>query len=219
MRKTMIAILVLLTPLFVSAATATTVPVVNGVTISYSSNEVTVNGSGFLPAKTPPTVLFDNTKLTLVSDTNTKIVAHLPGSVPAGTFNLTVTNSENNKFTFDVTNGAVGPQGLAGPEGVNGATGATGPGGPAGPTGPQGPKGGPLSFYTTTVTGGVLPGGEYGRFAVLTLKNVGKYILSGQVTLINTASTPAHADSYEETRGHDSYPRKIAATGKPPQDS
>jgi hypothetical protein len=103
MRKTMIAALGVLTPLFVSAATTTTAPVVNGVTISYSSNEVTVNGSGFLPVNTAPTELFNNTKLTLVSDTNTKIVAHLPASVPAGTFNLTVTNSENSKFSFDVT--------------------------------------------------------------------------------------------------------------------
>ena len=103
MPKTMIAVLVLFAPLFVSAATTTTAPVVNGVTISYSSNEVTVNGSGFLPAKSAPTVLFNNAKLTLVSDTNTKIVAHLPASVTAGTFNLTVTNSENSKFSFDVT--------------------------------------------------------------------------------------------------------------------
>jgi hypothetical protein len=51
---------------------------VNSVTVSYNSNQVTVNGSGFLPAKSAPTVLFNNTKLALVSDTNTKIVAHLP---------------------------------------------------------------------------------------------------------------------------------------------
>ena len=53
MRKTMSLVLVLLTPLFVSATTTTTtsVPVVNSVTVSYSSNEVTVNGSGFSTSK------------------------------------------------------------------------------------------------------------------------------------------------------------------------
>jgi len=110
-KKSLVSTLVLLTPLFASAATTTTVPVVNGVTISYNSNEVTVNGSGILPAKSAPAVLFNNAKLTLVSDTNTKIFAHLPATVTAGTFNLTVTNSENNKFTFDVAYGAIGPGG------------------------------------------------------------------------------------------------------------
>src|ERR1700722_12491200 len=148
-KKSLVSTLVLLTPLFASAATTTTVPVVNGVTISYNSNEVTVNGSGILPAKSAPAVLFNNAKLTLVSDTNTKIVAHLPATVTAGTFNLTVTNSENNKFTFDVAYGAIGPEGQAGPIGPQGATGSPGVAGPTGPTGPTGPRGvagGALSF-------------------------------------------------------------------------
>jgi hypothetical protein len=54
-----------------------------------------------------------------------------------------------------------------------------------------------MSFYTASVTSGVVPGNnQFGRFAVITLKNVGTYILSGQVTLINTASSPAFADCY-----------------------
>ena len=141
MRKTACAALVLLAPLFASAATTANFPVVNSVTVNYSSNIVTVNGSGFLPATTAPTVSFNTTKLTLVSDTNTKIVAHLPGGIAAGTFNLTVTNSETKTFTFDVTYGAAGPEGPAGPNGAQGAQGPPGPAGPAGPTGPQGPSG------------------------------------------------------------------------------
>jgi hypothetical protein len=142
MRKAAFAALVLLAPLFASATTTPNTPVVNSVTVDYSLNVVTVKGSGFLPATTAPTVSFNTTKLMLVSDANTKIVAYLPGGIAAGTFNLTVTNSVNNAFTFDVTYGAVGPQGPAGPEGVNGAPGPVGPAGPAGPTGPKGPKGG-----------------------------------------------------------------------------
>src|ERR1700733_2537054 len=135
MRKTMSLVLVLLTPLFVSATTTTSVPVVNSVTVSYSSNEVTVNGSGFLPTNAAPAVLFNNTSLALVSATDATIVAYLPSGVTAGTFNLTVTNSENKKFRFEVIYGATGPQG---PAGANGAQGPPGPRGPAGPTGAKG---------------------------------------------------------------------------------
>ena len=190
MPKTMIAVLVLFAPLFVSAATTTTAPVVNGVTISYSSNEVTVNGSGFLPAKSAPTVLFNNAKLTLVSDTNTKIVAHLPASVTAGTFNLTVTNSENNKFTFDVAYGAVGPQGPAGPIGPQGATGSPGVAGPTGPTGPTGPRGvagGALSFVLGAQPNQItLPqNADQAEVTAVELPNPGTYVLGGQVVFNN----------------------------------
>ena len=184
MRKTMSSVLVLLTPLFASAAPATTVPVVNSVTVSYSSNEVTVNGSGFLPANAAPAVLFNNTNLTLLSDTNTKIVAHLPGGVTAGTFNLTVTNSENNKFTFDVTYGSTGPEGPAGHNGAQGAQGPSGPAGPAGPTGPQGPSG---VLFTTgiSIPYASLPLNEVGIVAGIRLPNAGTYVLGGEMQLFN----------------------------------
>jgi hypothetical protein len=193
MFKTTCAALGLLAPLFVSAAIAATVPVVNSVTVSYNSNQVTVNGSGFLPKKTAPTVLFNNTKLSLVSDTNTKIVAHLPGGVTAGTFSLTVTNSEKDKFTFDVTYGATGPQGPEGPTGANGAQGPQGPSGPAGPTGPTGPQGpsGVLSTAITNVPNDVLlPSGALrGTVATIRLLNAGTYVIGGQLSLYNSDST------------------------------
>ncbi|HEX5235973.1 MAG TPA: IPT/TIG domain-containing protein [Silvibacterium sp.] len=135
MRKLIFPIL-LLTPLL--AVAASTVPVVNSGTIDYLSNEVTLNGSGFVPGKSAPTVLFNNVKLTLLSDSNTQIVASLPAALQAGTFNLTVTNSSGGSSVFDLTYGAVGPQGAAG---AAGPTGAQGPIGPAGLTGPQGPRG------------------------------------------------------------------------------
>jgi|HubBroStandDraft_1064217.scaffolds.fasta_scaffold279573_1 hypothetical protein len=193
-KKSLVSALVLLTPLFVSAATTTTIPVVNGVTISYNSNEVTVNGSGFLPAKSAPTVLFNNTKLTLVSDTNTKIVAHLPASVTAGTFNLTVTNSESNKFTFDVTYGAIGPEGQAGPAGATGAQGSPGPSGPAGPAGPQGSPGGVLYSSVAQMTNAGVPG-QTGRFSTAILPNLGTYMLSGFFQVIN--SDPSNSGHLE----------------------
>jgi hypothetical protein len=193
MRKTMSLVLVLLTPLFVSATTTTTttsVPVVNSVTVSYSSNEVTVNGSGFLPTNAAPTVLFNNTSLALVSATDATVVAYLPSGVTAGTFNLTVTNSENNEFRFDVTCGATGPQGPAGANGAPGTPGAPGPPGPPGPSGPAGPTGaqGPSGVLWST---GIsmpytsLPLNEVSIVAGITLPNAGTYVIGGEMQLLN----------------------------------
>ena len=191
MRKLALPALLLLTPLFAAAAATTTIsPVVNSVTVSYTSKEITVNGSGFLPVKTAPTVLFNNTKLTLVSDTNTKIVAHLPSGVAAGTFDLTVTNSEANKFVFDVTYGATGPEGPAGPKGATGAQGVPGPAGPTGPTGPQGPPG-VLSYSDNGIAGATMGKGAYGRFSVATLQNPGTYLLWGQILVENLQANTA----------------------------
>jgi hypothetical protein len=55
----------LLTSLFAAAAPAT--PVVNNSAIDYnvSPNQITINGSGFLPQSAAPTVLFNNVTLTL----------------------------------------------------------------------------------------------------------------------------------------------------------
>ena len=164
---------------------ATVTPAVNGVKINYSSNEITITGSNFVPASTAPTVSFNGTKQTLVSDSNSSIVAHLPTGLAAGTFNLTVKNSEGTSFVFDVTYGASGPQGPQGPEGPQG------PAGPTGPTGPQGRNGTVLSYSAN----GILPGtiknqtGVQGRFSAVILKNPGVYILSGQITLTNLDSS------------------------------
>ena len=67
-----------------------------------------------------------------------QIVATLPSGLAPGTFDLTVTNSSGNSVVFDLTYGAIGPQG---PAGAAGPTGAQGPAGPIGATGPQGARG------------------------------------------------------------------------------
>ena len=98
------------------SASATTTPVVvivNNVTINYSNNQLTINGSGLKPASTAPTVYFNNTTtLTVVSSSNTTVVATLPAGTVAGTYQLLVTNSTGLFFPFLVTYGAVGPQGI-----------------------------------------------------------------------------------------------------------
>jgi hypothetical protein len=132
MRRILFATLLLLTPSFAFAAQ---IPAVNNGVINYTTSQITLTGSGFLPGKVAPTVLFNNIKLTLVSDTATQIVASVPAGIAAGTFNVSVTNSQGNSGTIDITYGATGPQGPAGPAG------APGPAGPAGATGATGPRG------------------------------------------------------------------------------
>lgn len=139
MRKIMLATFLLLAPLVAFAAT----PAVTSGTINYATNQVTLIGSGFQPAKAAPTVTFNGVALTLNSAGNTQIVATLPTGTVAGTFDLTIKNSQGNSSDFDMTYGATGPQGPAGPAGPTGAQGPIGPAGAAGVTGPRGLTGAP----------------------------------------------------------------------------
>src|SRR5215467_5456955 len=132
----------LLTPLFAAAAT----PIVNSSTINYgvNPNQITVIGSGFSPQNKAPVVLFNNVTVPVLSFADTQIVASLPAGTSAGSYRLRITNSQGNFYEFDVTYGAVGPQGpmgLIGPTGARGPAGPQGPAGATGATGPQGPVG------------------------------------------------------------------------------
>jgi hypothetical protein len=180
-RKFAIAVLVLIAPCLYGATTPAA-PVVNEGTINYTSNQVTLTGSGFKPHSESPTVLFDGSQLNLVSASDAQIVAKLPASVVPGTFKVVVKTESGEKAGFDLTYGAVGTQGPGGP---------VGPAGPTGPAGPQGPNGTVLSYSVN----GILPGtlkhetGVQGRFSAVILKNPGVYILSGQITLTNLDSS------------------------------
>jgi hypothetical protein len=148
-------------------------PVVNNGTIKYQKNQVTLNGSGFEPAKAAPVLLLDGTALTVDSFSSAEIVATLPARTAAGTYTLTVVNSQEVFTVFDLTYGAAGPTG------------------PTGPTGPHGPQGTVLSYSAS----GILPGtlkdetGAWGRFSALILKSPGVYRLSGEIALTNLDSS------------------------------
>jgi hypothetical protein len=174
-------------------ATAAIVPVVNNGTINYGKNQVTLNGAGFEPASAAPVVRLNGAALVLDSFTNAEIVATLPAKTPAGTYTLTVVNSQGAGTVLDLTYGSEGPQGPMGPQGATGAKGATGPQGiagvpgPAGPTGPTGPQGpaGVLSHSSNGMLNAAM-GHSWGRFSVVTLANPGTYFLSGQILVDNT---------------------------------
>jgi hypothetical protein len=193
MRRIMLTLL-LLTPLSVFATTTTATPVVNSGTINYSNNRVTLSGSGFEPSTTAPTVQFNGAALTVDSFSNTQVVATLPATTPAGTFSLTVKNSQGSSSTFDLTYGATGPQGLAGAAGPRGATGATGQAGLTGATGPQGPKGpagapgGVLYFSANAQPNNLtLPGNAgFATINAIFLPNAGTYIIGGQQVFFNS---------------------------------
>jgi hypothetical protein len=140
--------IVLLLASCLSAATSTAV-VVNSVSINSKLNQITILGQGFDPAGQAPTVTFNTKSLTLVSFSNSSIVATLLTGTKPGSYQLTVKNSSANTAAFDVTVGAAGPQGPSGPagpqgpQGQAGVQGAQGPGGPQGPSGPAGSQGQP----------------------------------------------------------------------------
>jgi hypothetical protein len=93
--------------------------------------------------------------LTVVTQSETEVLAQLPAGIEPGTYRLVVVRDGllPGIDAMDATLGAAGPtgpegtQGPAGPtgppglDGLNGAPGATGPTGPTGPQGPTGPKG------------------------------------------------------------------------------
>jgi Collagen triple helix repeat (20 copies)/IPT/TIG domain len=147
---------VLLTSLFAAAST----PVVDKTSIDYTQKIISITGSGFSPKGIAPTVLFNNSPLTVTSFSDTQISGQVPTGTSAGSYRLRITNSQGNVYEFDVTYGAVGPQGPIGPQGATGPAGPqglqgpTGPTGAAGPTGPQGPQGpaGPTPTQNLTWT-------------------------------------------------------------------
>lgn len=191
--------LLLLTPISVFAATTSVTPVVNSVTINFSTNRATLRGSGFEPAKTAPKVQFNGAALTIDSFSDTQIVATLPSTTTAGTFSLTVKNSQGSSLNFDLTYGTSGPQGpegltgARGPQGETGQTGARGATGPQGPQGPKGPAGGVLYFTANSGNEMALPNNGWITIIGVWLPNAGTYVIGGQQAFDNLdAKLSAH---------------------------
>jgi hypothetical protein len=101
LRRIIAVALLFFAPLLASGAPS--IPVVQGGTINYLTNQITLTGSGFEPSKITPTVLFKGSSLALSSFTNFRIVAKLPSGLLPGTFNLTVTNSLGRQCVFSLS--------------------------------------------------------------------------------------------------------------------
>jgi hypothetical protein len=167
--------------------TVVSVPVVNNGTINYQKNQVILNGSGFEPAKTAPTVQVNGAALKIDSFSIAQIVATLPANTAAGSYSLTVTNSQGAATVFDLTYGAEGPQGPMGPQGATGQAGLTGATGPQGPKGPSGAPGGVLSFSVNSQPNSLkLPfNNDFATVNAIFLPNAGTYVIGGQQPFFN----------------------------------
>jgi Collagen triple helix repeat (20 copies)/IPT/TIG domain len=189
MRRITLAVLLLFAPLLTLAAPSA--PVVQSGIINYVTNQITLTGSNFVPGKAKPTVLFNGAALTVTSSTNTQIVATLPSGITPGTFNLMVTNSSGNSVDFDMSYGAIGPQGLAGPAGPTGAQGPVGPTGPAGPTGPRGLTGAPGAPGPAGTNGlGFSFLNAFDAYATYALNNVVTYNGSSYIAIVPNGPNP-----------------------------
>ena len=86
-----------------------------------------------------PQVTLEATTLSVTASCRTQVTATLPGTLPAGTYLLTVERSDAELAVFYPTFGAAGPPGIPGPAGAPGRIGAPGRTGLPGLAGPQGP--------------------------------------------------------------------------------
>lgn len=187
-RSILLSAVLLLASLPAIAAKSTT-PMVNSGTISYSNNQVTLEGSGFAPSNFTPALFFNGAAIAVSSFSDTQIVATLPAGIAAGTFNLTVTNSSGVSTVFDMTYGAIGPQGPAGPAGPVGVMGPQGPMGPAGPQGLQGPVGATGPAGANGIGFSFLNG--YDPYATYAENSVVTYNGSSYIAIVANGPSPA----------------------------
>lgn len=120
-------------------------PIITSATTDSTTNptQLTLNGRNF--GLNQPAVRLQGTPLTLISYTDTQVVAQLPANLPPGSYLVNLSRYQQLvAAAFDVTIGAAGPHGPKGdqgPQGLDGPQGAVGPQGPKGDTGAQGPQG------------------------------------------------------------------------------
>lgn len=120
--------------------------VITNAIADFNSSTITIEGRNF--GTDIPSVVLNDSPVTVLSNSDTQIVTDLPVLLP-GSYLLSVSRgpSSTDADAFDITLGAVGPTGSTGPQGINGNTGATGAQGPqgingnTGATGAQGPQG------------------------------------------------------------------------------
>jgi hypothetical protein len=150
--------------------------------VNFGANSIFIDGINFTKAKGIPVVTLkglNDMVLVIGPYTDTTLQAQLPSGFAAGDYLLTVStgNGTTDYDEYNLTIGAVGPQGpkgdtggigekgdkgdggpvgAQGPIGLTGPAGATGPQGPAGPQGIQGPVG------ETGTTGAQGPAGPVG---------------------------------------------------------
>ena len=139
-KSALFPLVLILSGLLTIQAYAASAPAIVSAVANFQTNQLTITGSNFGTAA--PKVTLDGSKLQVVSNSSTTVVATLPTGTNPGGYLLTLTNATDGlKVAFDVTLGTAGPPGPQGPQGPQGVQGPQGPQGPQGAQGPQGPQG------------------------------------------------------------------------------
>jgi hypothetical protein len=167
---------------------AVPLPVLQSAAMGQDSVTLTIKGSNLLGITTP-IVTLNSVRLTVVSATNTQIVARLAAPVAAATYFLVVQRDSLSYGVIDVTLGVAGPAGAPGPKGDPGMPGPKGDPGAQGPKGDQGVAGaqglrgdvGPRG-----VEGAPGPSGAPGAAAVRVIDSIGNVV--GTVTGVDSTN-------------------------------
>src|SRR5580692_6242042 len=127
-KNALFSVVLILSSLLTIQAYAASAPAIVSAVANFQTNQLTITGSNFGTAA--PKVTLDGSKLQVVSNSATTVVATLPTGTNPGGYLLTLTDATDGlKVAFDVTLGAAG---VPGPQGPQGAQGPQGPQGPAG---------------------------------------------------------------------------------------
>lgn len=173
--------------------------VVSSTLVNRASETVTIRGANF--GSSAPFVACEEFSLTVLSATDTEIVAMLPGGIPDGTYLLTVSKGngavQRDSFHLSITTPGVGPEGPIGPEGPAGATGPTGQMGPAGPVGPAGVSGLQTVFTLNPTPPTTVP--SFGTVAGTATCPEGKRAIGGGFESLGNASQMLPIASYPVT--------------------
>jgi len=181
-RNALLPVVLILSSLLTIRAYAASAPTIVSAVANFQTNQLTITGSNF--GTDVPRVTLDGSKLQVVSNSPTTVVATLPTGTNPGGYLLTLTDATNGlKIAFDVTLGTAGPPGPQGPQGPQGVQGPQGPQGAQGQQGPQGPAG--ISVGISAEAFSIYVPGSPGVLVMQnTVQTSGTYFVSASALLV-----------------------------------
>lgn len=137
---------------------------INSVFVDFNQGEIYIHGNDLIKRNRIPKVMLGETELfvcqTCYSDS--LISASIPSGLGDGDYKLSLIRKKNDTIRYDLTVGAVGPEGQPGVQGEVGPMGGTGPQGPIGLQGATGDDGDDGAQGSKGETGDMGPSGATG---------------------------------------------------------